>query len=109
MAGSGLIDSNTEEVGDWFDEQGDLFGDDVEEMLASVTDRTHEVALEKVPVDTGRLRDSLQKGDQTVFSELGYAPHVGLGTIYMDKQDYLFGPARKVLKNGLKQLADKRS
>jgi hypothetical protein len=109
MADSGLIDSNASDVANWFGEQADFFGDDVQEMVQEATDRTYEIALQKVPVDEGDLKDSLTKEKGVVYSELSYAPHVGLGTIYMDGTDYLLGPAEGAIQYALKQLAEKRS
>jgi hypothetical protein len=65
-----LFDTNAEEVDDWFEAEADQFEEDVEDALDEATRRTHEVALEKVPVDTGELRDSLERGERSVFSNL---------------------------------------
>lgn len=101
-----MIETNADEVGDWFEEQLDEFGDEVESLEEEAARRTHERAVDEVPVDTGDLRDSLTQAEGEVYSALEYAPHVGLGTIYMEQQDYLWGPAREAFVKLLKELAD---
>jgi len=105
MANDDLWDTNAEQVSEWIEDEREDLEDEVEQMIDDVVERTHEAALEEVPVDTGRLRDSLQMGEQSVYSELDYAPHVGLGTIYMEGTDYLWGPGEEVLKRALEELA----
>lgn len=101
-----FIDHNGEDVAEWFDDQTEFFGSEVEEMLDRATERTYDASQEQVPVDTGRLKESLTKnlGDHEVFSELHYAPHVGLGTIFMERQPYLWKPARKIWKEEIDRL-----
>jgi hypothetical protein len=100
-----LFDTNAEDVSDWFEEQADEFEEDVQDMLEQAERETHEAALEKVPVDTGRLRDSLQRGDNSVYSDVEYAPHVGLGTVRIEGTDYLWGPAEEAIRNALEDLS----
>jgi len=104
------LDTNADEVSDWLDEQVEEFGDSRAGMLRQAAEDTLDKAKGKVPVDTGALKDSLEMHyDGTssgVGSDLHYAPHVGLGTIYMDGTDYLWGPAREALKQALKDFAD---
>ena len=102
----GNIDTNADDVADWLEEQADEFEDDVEQMLENVTENTYERARLEVPVDTGQLRDSIQQGENEVFSDLEYAPHVRLGTIYLDGTDYLWGPAEEELEKALRDLAN---
>lgn len=98
------IDHNAGEVSDWLDRERRDFAGQVEEMLDRTTRRTHEEAQSEVPVDTGQLRDSLQREGHSVFSDLDYAPHVGLGTIYQDAQPYLWEPGEKILEEEVKRL-----
>lgn len=100
-----LFDTNAEQVSEWIEDEREDLEDEVEQMMEDVVERTHEAALEKVPVDTGRLRDSLQKGESSVYSELEYAPHVALGTVYQDAQPYLWKPAEEIVKQALEELA----
>ena len=101
-----MIDNNGDSVEEWFEDQADDFADDVEKMIENVTEATLERAEQEVPVESGDLRDSLEKDENTVGSDLEYAPHVGLGTIYMDGTDYLWGPAEEEIKDALQQLAN---
>ena len=94
MAGT-LIDSNAPDVADWFEEQAEKIKDDAGSLPQRAAKATHERAVKEVPVDTGDLRDSLTLDENEVYSGLHYAPHVGLGTIFMDQQDYLWGPAKE--------------
>jgi len=100
-----MIETNADEVAGWWEESAEGFEDELEEAKKSWAERVHERATDEVPVDTGDLRDSLTKVEGEVYSTLDYAPHVGLGTIYMEQQDYLWGPAREELAEVLKQLA----
>ena len=101
--------SNGDEVAEWLEDQVGDFADTRAGMIKQATDDAYEKALDEVPVDTGALKESLTKryagNEGEIYSELEYAPHVGLGTIYMDQQDYLWGPARKALKKALKDFA----
>jgi len=106
MADAFDIDTNADEVADWLDEQLDEFQDTRPGMLTQAQNDTYKRARDKVPVDTGDLKDSLEKLGYGVGSDLHYAPHVGLGTIHMDGTDYLWGPAKKALKQALKDYAE---
>lgn len=98
------IDHNADEVSQWLDsERRDLAGQ-VERMLDRATERTLGEAQDEVPVDTGDLRDSLAIEEHSVYSPLEYAPHVGLGTIYQEGTDYLWGPAERILEEEVKRL-----
>lgn len=101
-----MIETNGDDVADWIEDQKEEFEEDVDEMLNEATDETLSDAQDQVPVDTGDLKESLQKNKHSVFSDLDYAPDVGLGTIYQDQQDYLWGPAEENIKNALQKLAD---
>ena len=90
-----LIDTNAPDVADWFEEEAEKIKDDAGSLPQRAAKATHERAVEEVPVDTGDLRDSLTRDVNEVYSTLDYAPHVGLGTIFMDRQDYLWGPAKE--------------
>jgi len=98
------IDHNAGEVSAWIDAQRRDFAGQVEAMLDRATERTHEEARSEVPVDTGALRDSLQKREHEVFSGLDYAPHVALGTIYQDGQPYLWEPAKDIIEEEVTRL-----
>jgi hypothetical protein len=100
----GDIDHNADEVSAWIDAQRRDFTGQVEEMLDRATRRTHEEAVSEVPVDTGKLRDSLQRDGHEVYSPLDYAPHVALGTIYQDGQPYLWEPAERIIAEEVKRL-----
>lgn len=99
------IDHNADTVAAWTQGQRAFFGEQVEHMLDRATQRTEQKAKKEVPVDTGDLRASLDTEGHSVFSGLDYAPHVGLGTIYQDRQDYLWGPAAEILDEELERLA----
>jgi hypothetical protein len=101
-----LIDTNAGEVADWVDDQAQYFGTEVEKMLDRTTERTYDKAREEVPVDTGALMESLTKNlrSHKVYSELDYAPHVGLGTIYMDRQPYLWKPGEKIFEEEIERM-----
>lgn len=102
-----LFDTSGEEVGDWFETSVDELQEDVEQMLTDATDTTYTEARREVPVDTGALKDDITKDEHEVYNTLHYAPHVGLGTVFMDKQDYLWGPAAEAIKKALKTLENK--
>jgi len=98
------LNHNADEVHSWIEsERRDLVGK-VEEMLDRATERTLAAAREKVPVDTGDLLDSLEAQGHTVGSPLDYAPHVGLGTIYQEGTDYLWGPAETIFDQEIERL-----
>jgi hypothetical protein len=99
------VEHNASEVSGWIDSQREDFVGSVEEMLERATERTLQEAKEKVPVDTGDLKDSLQRGERSVYSTLEYAPHQGLGTIYQERTDYLWGPASDILDEEIDRLA----
>lgn len=99
------VEHNADEVSDWIDAQRRDFVGHVEQMLDRATERTLQTSKEKVPVDTGDLRDSLQADGHTVGSSLEYAPHQGLGTIYQEGTDYLWGPASDILEEEIDRLA----
>lgn len=101
-----MIETNGFEVSGWIEKEKEELEEDVEKMIEDTIDGTLDRAKKEVPVDTGALKESLQKDDESVFSRLDYAPHVGLGTIYQDRQDYLWGPAKKELREQLKELAN---
>lgn len=93
--GKTLIDTNAPDVEDWFQERAEGIKDDAGSLPQRAAQATHERSLKEVPVDTGALKDSLTRDENEVYSGLDYAPHVGLGTIFMDQQDYLWGPAKE--------------
>jgi len=101
-----LFDTSGAEVGDWFETSADELQDDVEQMLQQATDTTYTEARREVPVDTGALKDDITKDEHEVYNTLHYAPHVGLGTIYMEEQDYLWRPAAQAIKDALHALAN---
>jgi len=105
MADKDLFDTNGKEVSDWFETEAEQLEKDVEEMLKDATNATETEAKKEVPVDTGDLKESLTKDEHEVYSSLDYAPHVGLGTVFMEEQDYLWGPAAQAIKDALKELA----
>lgn len=99
------VEHNADEVADWLESQRRDFVGAVEQMLDRATQETLSTAKKKVPVDTGALKDSLQKDGHTVGSPLEYAPHQGLGTIYQEGTDYLWGPASDILDEEIDRLA----
>jgi len=101
-----MLETNADDVSDWIEEQVDELEEDVDDIVEQATEATLQRAQDEVPVDTGRLKNSLQRDDNSVFSDLDYAPHVGLGTIYQDGTDYLWGPAEEEITNALEQLAN---
>lgn len=98
------MDSNAADVADWFEEELEELEQEVEDTLDRAAKRTLEEARDKVPVDTGTLRDSLEREGRVVGSDESYAPHVGLGTIYQEGTDYLWGPAEEALEAELEKL-----
>jgi len=98
------VDHNAEDVSRWIDSERRDFVGQVENMLDRATERTLEEAQDRVPVDTGALRDSLATQEHSVYSPLEYAPHVALGTIYQEAQPYLWDAAREVLETEVKRL-----
>ena len=98
------VDHNAGDVSSWIDSERRDFAGQVENMLDRATERTLGEAQDRVPVDTGDLRDSLTRSGHEVYSPLEYAPHVALGTIYQEAQPYLWDAAREVLKTEVKRL-----
>jgi hypothetical protein len=101
-----LLDSNAPDVEDWFEEQAEKIKDDAGSLPQRAAKATEDRAFEEVPVDTGALKESLTREENEVYSELEYAPHVGLGTIYMDQQDYLWGPAKEEFLRLINSMTD---
>jgi len=101
-----LLDSNAPDVEDWFEEHAEKIKDDAESLPQRAAKATEDRAIEEVPVDTGALKESLRREENEVYSELDYAPHVGLGTIYMDQQDYLWGPAKEEFLRLINSMTD---
>ena len=101
-----MITTNAGDVSDWWDNMEEALREDAEGFAEEAARRTHDRAVAEVPVDTGALRDSLTQAEGEVYSTLHYAPHVGLGTIFMEQQDYLWGPAKEEFIRLLKEMAD---
>lgn len=65
--------------------------------LAEFVETTVEIAKDRVPVDTGNLKDSIAHDNPKsrnfrVFTQTGYGAFVELGTARMERQPFL-GPA----------------
>jgi len=100
------FETNGGEVGAWWKAQAEQFEDDVEDMLEQAVDETYRKNQQQVPVDTGQLKESYTKEHWGVYSSLDYAPHVGLGTIYMDAQPHLWEPGREAFKEAIIDFAN---
>jgi hypothetical protein len=101
-----LFETNAEDVGDWFEAEAEQLKTDAEEAMTQARDETLKRAKTEVPVDTGRLRASLQADGDSVFSDVPYAPHVGLGTVHREANDYLWDPAEEEIRKALEELAN---
>lgn len=64
------------------------------------------LAKQRVPVDTGRLRDdiSIDLAEDRIFNTLEYAVYQDQGTIYIDPTYYLTDSARDAFEASLQRL-----
>ena len=78
----------------------------IQTEITNACNKTENMAKNVVPVDTGRLRDSittdlsnLKNNEGEVGTTVPYALYVELGTVKMGAQPYLFPTAYKVAEN----------
>ena len=108
-----MFETNADEFAAEMREEIEQLEKDTEAMMKDLVDETYTESQRKVPVDTGDLKGSAGKEVLTtgtspegrVYYDTPYAAFVGLGTRYMEAQDYLFGPAKQAIKDALKDLA----
>ncbi|MCS3707184.1 hypothetical protein GGP62_002171 [Salinibacter ruber] len=83
---------------------------DFEEEFQEERDRAlreaQRLAKQRVPVDTGRLRDdiSIDLAEDRIFNTLDYAVYQDQGTIYIDPTYYLTDSARDAFEASLQRL-----
>jgi hypothetical protein len=103
-----IIETNADDVEHWFWKEARQLEDDARQMIEDATNETYEKAIKDVPVDTGALRDDITKEVEgmrgTVYNLLHYAPHVGVGTVFMEGRDYLYRNGRDAIVSAMKSL-----
>lgn len=82
------------------------FKDEVEEEIDQAVNEAQDLAKQRVPVDTGRLRDSvsIDLQEDVLYSDVDYAPHQDLGTIYIDPTYFMRDSAIDAFTNSIQRL-----
>jgi len=87
--------TGVKEVQDWLREIADTVHDDVVDAVKQTTGEIEQAALRLVPVDTGRLKQSIAKEIRhkgmigRVKAETPYAPSVEYGSVRQPEQPFL--------------------
>lgn len=86
-----MLETNTSDAADRVLDHFDAFEEKVEEEIDQTLREAKDEAQQRVPVDTGALRDdiSIDLDKDKIYNTLHYAPHQDQGTIHIEPTWYL--------------------
>ena len=70
---------------------------EVKDVIEPVVKASYRSALKKVPVDSGKLKDSITKNEFTIKATAPYAAAVHNGTAYKQKRPFIKDAIREQL------------
>ncbi|MCS4139596.1 urease accessory protein UreE [Salinibacter ruber] len=101
-----MIETNASEVAANLQARFEDFEQEVEEEIDRAVLEAQRLAKQRVPVQTGALRDdiSVDLEEDKVFNTLDYAVYQDQGTIYIEATHYLTDSARDAFEASLQRL-----
>lgn len=101
-----MIETNADDVADELLEEMEEFASDVDAEIDRALREAQDLAKRRAPVDTGRLRDSVSVDlqEDTLFSDVEYAPYVEFGTVHQPATHFMGDSARDAFRNSIDRL-----
>ena len=101
-----MLSTNADEVADELLDEFSDFEDEFEEERDRALREAQDLARERVPVETGALRDdiSIDLDRDVIYNTLDYAIYQDQGTIYIEPTYYLEDSARDAFNASLERL-----
>lgn len=101
-----MLDTNADDVADGLIDEMEDYADEVEEEIDRALREAKELARQRAPVDTGRLRNSVSVDleQDMLYSNVEYAVYQDLGTIYIEPTFFMRDSALNAWQNSIERL-----
>jgi len=102
-----VLETNADDAADELREVAESIQADFEEERRAALEEARDLAKRRVPVDTGKLKRSIEIRGNSVVADTDYASFVNWGTVHNEATMFLTDAALDAFRNSIERLEER--